>query len=293
MRHLRRLAKPMTYWPIHQDSEGKPTNQCHPGQYKATIHRTRRNISTNRSTRGMLTWWEAKVSTDYFWAFFSVFQSFVNHVKDTFNQVADCVGSMEKSVMANSGLSVGSIPMSFKFVSVDCLSFIASSPSNTWHLALWPAHCSWCSNVFSAAARSWHNIYVQLFPICNRELSCLARIFLALDIGNMRSSKGVGSIGVGSKQRLIEGNSQTWSTGSQEHNSYSHTVYSYRLVKLDAVPPDLFLGVSFLFPTHSVSTPFKQSVAIGHFHLTLSSLPFCWFATCASTANVNSHWQSD
>lgn len=46
------------------------------------------------------------------------FQMFVNHVKDTFNQVADCVGSMEKSVLANSGLSVGSIPMSFKFVSV-------------------------------------------------------------------------------------------------------------------------------------------------------------------------------
>ncbi|CAO3681922.1 unnamed protein product [Umbelopsis ramanniana] len=45
------------------------------------------------------------------------FQMFVNHVKDTFNQVADCVGSMEKSVLANSGLSVGSIPMSFKFLS--------------------------------------------------------------------------------------------------------------------------------------------------------------------------------
>ncbi|KAI8577637.1 hypothetical protein K450DRAFT_200998 [Umbelopsis ramanniana AG] len=45
-------------------------------------------------------------------------EMFVNHVKDTFNQVADCVGSMEKSVLANSGLSVGSIPMSFKFVSV-------------------------------------------------------------------------------------------------------------------------------------------------------------------------------
>jgi hypothetical protein len=49
--------------------------------------------------------------------FLTDFQMFVNHVKDTFNQVADCVGSMEKSVLANSGLSVGSIPMSFKFVS--------------------------------------------------------------------------------------------------------------------------------------------------------------------------------
>jgi hypothetical protein len=52
-----------------------------------------------------------------FLSLFLDFQAFVNHVKDTFNQVADCVGSMEKSVMANSGLSVGSIPMSFKFVS--------------------------------------------------------------------------------------------------------------------------------------------------------------------------------
>ena len=43
-------------------------------------------------------------------------QKFINHVKYTFNQVSDCVGSMENSVMTSSGLSVGSIPMSFKFV---------------------------------------------------------------------------------------------------------------------------------------------------------------------------------
>jgi hypothetical protein len=49
-----------------------------------------------------------------------VSQKFINHVKYTFNQVSDCVGSMENSVMTSSGLSVGSIPMSFKFVGAIC-----------------------------------------------------------------------------------------------------------------------------------------------------------------------------
>lgn len=45
-------------------------------------------------------------------------QKLVNHVAKTFNQVSDCVSSMERSVMTSSGLSMGPIPMSFKFVSV-------------------------------------------------------------------------------------------------------------------------------------------------------------------------------
>ncbi|GAB5593901.1 hypothetical protein Unana1_08801 [Umbelopsis nana] len=44
-------------------------------------------------------------------------EKLVNHVKYTFNQVSDSVASMEKSVMTSSGLTVGSIPMSFKFLS--------------------------------------------------------------------------------------------------------------------------------------------------------------------------------
>ncbi|CAM0143093.1 unnamed protein product [Umbelopsis sp. WA50703] len=41
----------------------------------------------------------------------------VDHVAKTFSQVSDCVSSMERSVMTSSGLSMGPIPMSFKFLS--------------------------------------------------------------------------------------------------------------------------------------------------------------------------------
>ncbi|KAJ2964477.1 hypothetical protein NQZ79_g616 [Umbelopsis isabellina] len=44
-------------------------------------------------------------------------EKLVNHVAKTFNQVSDCVSSMERSVMTSSGLSMGPIPMSFKFLS--------------------------------------------------------------------------------------------------------------------------------------------------------------------------------
>ncbi|KAG2183359.1 hypothetical protein INT43_006364 [Umbelopsis isabellina] len=44
-------------------------------------------------------------------------EKFINHVANTFNQVSDSVSSMERSVMTSSGLSMGPIPMSFKFLS--------------------------------------------------------------------------------------------------------------------------------------------------------------------------------